>query len=377
MKVLIAGGGTAGHVFPAIAVADALRPAATRRHVRRARDGQEATLVPAAGYPVRAGPRGRRAQTRLSSRSLRAVARALGAAAVGPAARREVPTSWSAWAGSRARRPCSPRGGPAARSCCIDQNSVPGAVEPDRGALGAAWWPRPSRPPRRGSPAGTRVERTGNPIRARDRRGASSDRARLAAEARDGLRPRRRPPHGRSWSAGAWARSISTEAVAGALRALRDRARPPAAGEHRAGRTSTVVARRDRGGRAAARARRCRSSTAWIWRSPSPTSRCRGPGASVAELAACGVPSILVPYPYATENHQEANAARWSRRGRGGVAARRRAVAVRPRVVHPRADGRRTIGARGWPTAALAWARPTRRSASPTWCEAAEAEGAA
>ena len=31
-------------------------------------------------------------------------------------------------------------------------------------------------------------------------------------------------------------------------------------------------------------------------------------GGSVAELAACGVPSILVPYPHATENHQEANA---------------------------------------------------------------------
>jgi UDP-N-acetylglucosamine--N-acetylmuramyl-(pentapeptide) pyrophosphoryl-undecaprenol N-acetylglucosamine transferase len=31
-------------------------------------------------------------------------------------------------------------------------------------------------------------------------------------------------------------------------------------------------------------------------------------GGSVAEVAACGLPSILVPYPYATENHQEANA---------------------------------------------------------------------
>jgi UDP-N-acetylglucosamine--N-acetylmuramyl-(pentapeptide) pyrophosphoryl-undecaprenol N-acetylglucosamine transferase len=28
----------------------------------------------------------------------------------------------------------------------------------------------------------------------------------------------------------------------------------------------------------------------------------------VAEVAACGLPSILVPYPHATENHQEANA---------------------------------------------------------------------
>jgi UDP-N-acetylglucosamine--N-acetylmuramyl-(pentapeptide) pyrophosphoryl-undecaprenol N-acetylglucosamine transferase len=31
-------------------------------------------------------------------------------------------------------------------------------------------------------------------------------------------------------------------------------------------------------------------------------------GGSVAEVTACGLPSILVPYPYATENHQEANA---------------------------------------------------------------------
>ena len=31
-------------------------------------------------------------------------------------------------------------------------------------------------------------------------------------------------------------------------------------------------------------------------------------GAGVAELAACGAPSILVPYPHATEDHQAANA---------------------------------------------------------------------
>jgi UDP-N-acetylglucosamine--N-acetylmuramyl-(pentapeptide) pyrophosphoryl-undecaprenol N-acetylglucosamine transferase len=31
-------------------------------------------------------------------------------------------------------------------------------------------------------------------------------------------------------------------------------------------------------------------------------------GASVAELTACGLPTILVPYPYATEDHQLANA---------------------------------------------------------------------
>jgi UDP-N-acetylglucosamine--N-acetylmuramyl-(pentapeptide) pyrophosphoryl-undecaprenol N-acetylglucosamine transferase len=31
-------------------------------------------------------------------------------------------------------------------------------------------------------------------------------------------------------------------------------------------------------------------------------------GASVAELAVCGLPAILVPYPFATELHQDANA---------------------------------------------------------------------
>ena len=31
-------------------------------------------------------------------------------------------------------------------------------------------------------------------------------------------------------------------------------------------------------------------------------------GGSVAELAACRIPAILVPYPYATEGHQAANA---------------------------------------------------------------------
>src|SRR5699024_6601355 len=35
---------------------------------------------------------------------------------------------------------------------------------------------------------------------------------------------------------------------------------------------------------------------------------CRAGALTVAELAAVGVPSVLIPYPYATDDHQSANA---------------------------------------------------------------------
>jgi UDP-N-acetylglucosamine--N-acetylmuramyl-(pentapeptide) pyrophosphoryl-undecaprenol N-acetylglucosamine transferase len=41
----------------------------------------------------------------------------------------------------------------------------------------------------------------------------------------------------------------------------------------------------------------------------------RAGATSVAEVAVCGVASVLVPYPYATGNHQEANARALERAG--------------------------------------------------------------
>ena len=43
---------------------------------------------------------------------------------------------------------------------------------------------------------------------------------------------------------------------------------------------------------------------------------CRAGASTVAELAAVGRPALLVPYPYATDDHQTANAARLRRRRR-------------------------------------------------------------
>lgn len=50
MNVVIAGGGTAGHVFPAVALADRLAASGDTVSFIGSPQGQEAALVPAAGY---------------------------------------------------------------------------------------------------------------------------------------------------------------------------------------------------------------------------------------------------------------------------------------------------------------------------------------
>ena len=46
---------------------------------------------------------------------------------------------------------------------------------------------------------------------------------------------------------------------------------------------------------------------------------CRAGASTLGELAAVGKPAILVPYPYATDAHQSANAARFEASGAGVV----------------------------------------------------------
>src|SRR5207248_10636604 len=46
---------------------------------------------------------------------------------------------------------------------------------------------------------------------------------------------------------------------------------------------------------------------------------CRAGATPVAEVTACGLPSLLIPYPYATARHQEANARAIQRAGGASV----------------------------------------------------------
>jgi UDP-N-acetylglucosamine--N-acetylmuramyl-(pentapeptide) pyrophosphoryl-undecaprenol N-acetylglucosamine transferase len=83
----------------------------------------------------------------------------------------------------------------------------------------------------------------------------------------------------------------------------------------------------------------------------------RGGSGHLAELTVCGVPAIVVPYPHATENHQEANARELERAGAAQVAieASLTPVELARRIVALVDDpGRRATMA----AAAAAWGKP-------------------
>ncbi|HTG47283.1 MAG TPA: undecaprenyldiphospho-muramoylpentapeptide beta-N-acetylglucosaminyltransferase [Actinomycetota bacterium] len=310
MNVVVAGGGTAGHVFPAIAMADALRErhGATVEFLGAA-DGQEARLVPAAGYPF-TPLRIRSAQTRVSMRSLGALRMARAAAV-----RCRPQVAWAdvvvgiggfasapgAMAARRTRRPL----------VLIEQNSVPGVVNRI-----AARWARvvavvfeattASLPPR------VRTERTGNPVR-REIVAVPSRRPALIEEARRcfGLDADRRTVVVLGGSQGA---QHLDEVVARAIEPLRDRRDLQLVVSTGPGRESPLEAVLPDAGDLLVR------PIGFIERmdlalAVADVAVARSGAGQIAELTVCGVPAILVPYPHATENHQEANARELERLG--------------------------------------------------------------
>lgn len=310
MRILIAGGGTAGHVFPALALARHLadRHGAEVGFAGTA-SGLEATIVAAAGFPftvVDARPLVRGISLRAligPAAALRSVARCRplveGAdVVVGMGGYVSVPVALAA---VRARRPL----------VLHEQNAVPGLanrlLSRTARAVGLSFAEAG-----RLLPGRARAVVTGNPVR-EEIAAVPGARDVLRKEARDALDLE----EGRStvlvFGGSRGALHVDRAAV-GALRLLRDRAdlqlvllTGPAHIEEvrRALPADTPL-------RVRAYPFLERMELAYA---VADLAVARAGATTIAELSICGLPSILIPYPYATGRHQEANARAVQRAG--------------------------------------------------------------
>ena len=314
MRVVIGTGGTAGHVLPALAVAARLRDrfGADVVFVGRS-DGQEAALVPAAGFAletVEALPFLRK----LSLRTLQAPAAALRAArrsreivrgadvVMGMGGYVSVPV---VLAGRRERVPV----------VLHEQNALPGLAN----RLASRWarivalsfLEAADRFPRR-----VRTVVTGNPVRAAMVR-LPEEREALAAEAHRELRldTDRRTVVLFGGSQGALRLNQAGVELAAALSGHSDLQLVLLTGpSHHEEVRRHLPARSDLLVRTWPFLERMELAYAVADLVVS-----RAGATTVAEIAVCGLPAILVPYPYATGRHQEANARALERAGGAGV----------------------------------------------------------
>lgn len=287
-RVTVLAGGTGGHIFPGLAVADVLRRAGAQVDWLGTPHGLENRLVPAAGYRLSSvrieGLRGRGLVGWLAA-PFRVVRALVQARAILRADRPDCVLSMGGYAAGPA--------GLAARLMGVqlvihEQNAV------------AGWTNRLLRPFARiactGFPgvfADARV--TGNPVRA-DIASVPLPAERYAGRAG----PLRLLVIGGSQGA-----SIFNRVVPEALARLPAEQRPEI--RHQAGRQLQPAKNNyDKAGVAAeVTAFVDDMAAAWAW---ADFAICRAGALTVAELAAAGVPALLVPFPAAVDDHQTANA---------------------------------------------------------------------
>ena len=350
MNVLIAGGGTAGHVFPALAVAGRLRELG---HVVRfvgTRSGPEARLVPAAGFDfeeIESSPLVRKMSPRalaapvVAARSVRRCRPLVEASDVvlGMGGYVSVPAALAALRGRRAL-------------VLHEQNAVPG--------LANRVLARPARlvtlsfaEAARAFPRRTRTFVTGNPVR-EEIRSVPAERDRLAKEAAGELEldPARRTIVVFGGSQGAL--HLNRSVVDAVARLRSDDLQVLLL----SGRAHADSVRRGLGESPSIPVRVVpfldRMELAYAI---ADLVVARAGATTVAELAVCGLPSLLVPYPYATGRHQEANARALRRAGAAAMLLDDEldgpTLAERIHTLLADVDTLRTMGER-----ARAWSRP-------------------
>jgi UDP-N-acetylglucosamine--N-acetylmuramyl-(pentapeptide) pyrophosphoryl-undecaprenol N-acetylglucosamine transferase len=290
--VMIMAGGTGGHVFPGLAVAEALRARGLDVVWLGTRRGLEARLVPAAGIPMEwigiGGLRGKGLRTRLMAplRLASALAQALGILL------RRRPRVVVGFGGFVAGP-----GGLMAAALRIplvlhEQNAVPGLTN--------RWLARFAKRVFTGFPVElpgdkTRRRYVGNPVRA-DIAALAPPAQRLAG--REGAI--RLLVIGGSQGAAALNRSVPA-----AVAQLPAETRPEI--WHQAGERHLEAAKSayaQAGVEARVEPFVADMAAAYAW---ADLVICRSGALTVAELAAAGVPALLVPFPYAVDDHQRVN----------------------------------------------------------------------
>ncbi len=301
MKVLIAGGGTAGHVFPALALAGRLESDEHDVRFAGTSSGQEARLVREAGFsfePVQASP----LERRVSIRALRAPVTAIRSVGtcrplaewadvvVGMGGYVSVPVALAAL---RARRPL----------VLHEQNAVPGLANRTLG--------RPARTvalafaeARGAFPRRTRTVVTGNPVREQIL-AVAGDRDRLRKEAASELDLDETKRTVVVFGGSQGALHVNRSAIEAVARLDRNDLQVllltgPA-------HEQSVGASLPKGRPVAVQVRGFLERMELAY-AIADVVIARAGATTVAEIAVCGVPSLLIPYPYATGRHQEANA---------------------------------------------------------------------
>lgn len=294
MRLVIAGGGTGGHLFPGIAVAEALREIDPSSEVLfvGTRKGIETREVPKAGFPLELIEVGglKRVGAAKMAKTLVALPRSLLASR---RILREFRADAALGVGGYASGPvllsAALMGLPTA---ICEQNSVPGFTNRVLSKLVRRVYltfenARAHFPSSKG-------ELVGNPVRAAFRRAAASP----APDVERGLVF--------TFGGSQGARALN-EALPDALRVLRDRGLAVRA-LHQAGKDDVEAVRaryQERGVEADVRSfiddmvGEYRRADVVV---------CRAGASSCTELTALGVPAVLVPFPFAADDHQTLNA---------------------------------------------------------------------
>lgn len=287
--VVVAGGGTGGHLYPGLALAEVLVARGLPVTFVGTAEGIEARVVPGAGYPLRllagrqlrGGGPGRAvlaiaALVRGTGQALRVLGELRPPLVVGVGGYASVAVVVAA----RLRR---------IPVLLLEQNTIPGAANRALGRVAArvcVGFPESTA----FFPSGRAVH-TGNPIRA----------ALLAAPRRARTRP------GLLVFGGSGGAHRLNEATVEAMRRLG----PAAAGielTHQTGRTDVETVRRAYAAIGlAARVEPFIDDMAVAYASADLVIA-RAGATTCAELSAVGLPAILVPYPYAADDHQRWNA---------------------------------------------------------------------